>query len=72
MRSWIRKCNNVKAAILPKAIQAFNVIAIQVATVLFEKQQTTTKPAEIFAKVTENLKGLLTTKSLGSFRPQIS
>lgn len=70
--SWIRKCNIIKAAILPKAIQAFNAIAVEVAIVLFEKQQaTTTKPPEIFAKFTENLKGLHITQSLGSFRPQI-
>lgn len=73
MCSWIRKCNIIKAAILPKAIQAFSVIAVELAIVLFEKQQTTTtKPPEIFAKFTENLKGLHITKSLGSFRPQIS
>lgn len=73
MCSWIRKCNIIKAAILPKAIQAFEAIAVEVAIVLFEKQQaTTTKPPEIFAKFTENLKGLHITQSLGSFRPQLS
>lgn len=73
MCSWIRKCNIIKTTILPKAIQAFNAIAVEVAIVLFEKQQaTTTKPPEILAKFTENLKGLHITQSLGSFRPQIS
>lgn len=41
MCSWIRKCNIIKAGILPKAMQAFNAIAVEVAIVLFKnnKQQ---------------------------------